>query len=1040
MVLPSADQGTRGKTRRPEFQRVFLRTGLFEYFDQALNRPILWISAPAGAGKTVAVSSYLKSRETPVLWYLIDSRDDDPAHFFLNLGAAVQAFVSAEAPPLPLLTPEFLPGIRAFSREFFEELFRRLPSPAVIVLDSYQETAATSALHEILRVAGELIPVGKNVIAISREEPPPALARLRLQGDVTVVGWERLLLSLAEAEGLARLRRGDSVPAEFVRECHERSRGWAAGLVLLLDSRRAADSAIEDRSPPKSGLVFDYFASEVLDQLPEPNRTVLLQAALLPRITPRLLVAVSGHGEAPEVLAGLHRQGLFVAQREEPVAGYEFHPLFRDFLQARALTQLGSTAIAEVLARAAAALVADGFLEEAVPLYRKLEDWPALTRAIQTLGPVLLAQGRHRTLEGWLQGVPETVLQTSSWLLFFLGSAQLPFAPASARRLLAKAFRRFNGQVHSAGLYQSWCGVMESIVAEADGFSRIGPWVRIFPRIRSRHPVFPTAEIEIRVRSALLALVYSHPQHPDLPAWAESAWRLLEDGAAGPHVLVLAAALTNYCLWRGHLDRVAALNVLVQEWLQRLPALPNIQRMLAVVRATYLGMTGNGEESLCVVQGNLEPGEGRGKQLVTSLLLGHGVLACLMKKNLGEARHYLDRMRASLEGGGLLHRAVYSYAAARFHAVRGDWPQTAESAESTIRYARQAALPALQALGHLVAAHARFRLHSAREAEDHLDFVRRLARETESAVLQCEACFTEAAAHLEEPARSGPALEALQQGFALSRQCGGLVLACLYGPAEMARLCAAALHAGIEVPYVCVVIRRLGLRPPDAVAVPESWPFPIRIYALGRFSLVIDGWPLTLSENTQRKPLELLMAMLALGGRDVPESRLTDMLWPESDGHAAYRALITNLKRLRRLLKYSEAVVLNGGRLSLDPGLAWSDCSCFERWLGSAAADRDENCRKGLALYHGPFLDGVPESWAIDRRERLAAKFRHQVLRHARNLEAACRGDDAVDCYLRALEACPGDPALHEALIRCYRSLGREGEALAAAERLQRSR
>jgi two-component SAPR family response regulator len=182
------------------------------------------------------------------------------------------------------------------------------------------------------------------------------------------------------------------------------------------------------------------------------------------------------------------------------------------------------------------------------------------------------------------------------------------------------------------------------------------------------------------------------------------------------------------------------------------------------------------------------------------------------------------------------------------------------------------------------------------------------------------------------------------------------------------------------------------------------------------------------------------MAIIALGGRDIAESQLTDLLWPDSEGDAAYRSLITTLKRLRELLTLPHAIELKGGRVSLDPKQVWVDEWCFERDVGHGRTLLNGSAERVLSLYQGPFLNGVTEAWAIRRREKLAARFRQHVLQHGRHLEQTDSTDEAITWYLRALEAEDGDPAIHEGLIGCYKRQGREGEALAAVERLRRSR
>jgi ATP/maltotriose-dependent transcriptional regulator MalT len=156
------------KISRPKLHRAFPRTRLFRLLDHAQERALTWVCAPPGAGKTVLVASHLQARKLPGVWYQVDPGDSDPATFFHYLSWAAPR----RRQPLPLLTPEYLPDLPGFARRYFRDLFIRLPQPATLVLDNYQEAAEASPLHTILREALNEIPDELRMIVISRTKTP----------------------------------------------------------------------------------------------------------------------------------------------------------------------------------------------------------------------------------------------------------------------------------------------------------------------------------------------------------------------------------------------------------------------------------------------------------------------------------------------------------------------------------------------------------------------------------------------------------------------------------------------------------------------------------------------------------------------------------------------------------------------------------------------------------------------------------------------------------------------------------------------------
>ncbi|HEV8646617.1 MAG TPA: BTAD domain-containing putative transcriptional regulator [Burkholderiales bacterium] len=211
---------------------------------------------------------------------------------------------------------------------------------------------------------------------------------------------------------------------------------------------------------------------------------------------------------------------------------------------------------------------------------------------------------------------------------------------------------------------------------------------------------------------------------------------------------------------------------------------------------------------------------------------------------------------------------------------------------------------------------------------------------------------------------------------------------------------------------------------------------PIRIYMLGRFSVAIQGQPVCVNGNgksngkAKQRPLALLKALIAFGGRGVASSQIWECLWPDSEGDLGTRNLTVTLHRLRHLLRAPAAVLQHDGKLTLNEGVCWVDMWSFERSVNdglrrlneTASGDAAElHLRAAFSLYSGHFLSRESEeSWMLTPRLRLKTKFERLVAALSMHLENQDRFADAIDLCLHALEFDPLNELLYRRLMSCY--------------------
>jgi LuxR family transcriptional regulator, maltose regulon positive regulatory protein len=111
------------KLAPPSVEEAMRRTRLFDVLDAARERPVIWIGAPAGSGKSTLVASYASARRLRCLWYGVDGRDADPGALFYYLGQGADLNPVSGTPALPTLSSDHPAGTLGFARRFFEACF-----------------------------------------------------------------------------------------------------------------------------------------------------------------------------------------------------------------------------------------------------------------------------------------------------------------------------------------------------------------------------------------------------------------------------------------------------------------------------------------------------------------------------------------------------------------------------------------------------------------------------------------------------------------------------------------------------------------------------------------------------------------------------------------------------------------------------------------------------------------------------------------------------------------------------------------------------
>lgn len=1019
------------KLTLPRLYAVTRRERLFKLLkERHRHHALMWVAGPPGAGKTSLIASYLTESKHRTLWYHVDPGDADLATFFHYLAQGAQAASGRRKLRLPALTPEFMADVPGFTRRFMRELWSKVPLPAVLVLDNYQELPIEAFLQKVLPVALAEFPQGATLIVISREGTPETFARELVHNGVGHIRWEDLKMTFEETVSLAECV--SDIDEETLRSLHAKANGWVAGTILLLEQIKANEGLNLPAPPETKTEVFHYFTEQVFMGMDPSTGEVLMRTALLPWVTGPMAEEVSEHPKAGQIVRDLYQRGLFVDRRADAQVRYQFHDLFRDFLLERCHAHFDDENRERFKRTAAQVAEKYGQHDAAVDLYAETQSWDELGRLIGEIAEPFLTQGRHQTVLRYIGLLPVAALEKQPWLLYWSGISRLLFNPIAARTDLEKAYYQYQSQQDTVGQFLSCSGIIESYICGADDMAPATTWGDRLQQLLNLNNGFPSPVLEARVLTNLQGLIYASTHHPLLDELEESVDRILSSLDDPASRCGVVATFVNLPLWRGNFRRVRQMLDQLSPYMGSALVPPVVRLHLNVMEANYAWNVRNHDQANERLTQALAIAEEFGILVFKPMIFGILAYNALAAGDDNEGERLAHLLATILQPHQRLGQGQCSFYRAGISLIRNDLSAALHHATSALNTTAPLCIPFITGNCRVGLAKVFVELGEFAKAREQLDTALEYARTMRTSTTEVHCLLTLAQIFFKE-GHVTQGEKSLREGLRIARLIDYLVLEYWWRPKVMAELLVRALEADIEVEYVRSVIRRRDLRAPSAGI--QHWPYPVKISSLGRFNIAIDDSPLTYSGKAQRKPLELLKYLCVAGAHGVTQEDIEEALWPEADGEAADQAFRTTLHRLRKLLRHDNAILVSDRHVSLDPSFVSLDYLIFDRMAQKVDRSDTSAIEQTLALYHGHFLQGETASWALPIRERLRALFLNLTERLGTLLEE--RGDDgeAAQKYLRALEVEPVAEVMCRRVMMTYVRLGRRSEAIGVYQR-----
>ena len=368
---------------------------------------VVAVTAPAGFGKTVLVSSWAHRRKRPVAWLALDSADAALDRFCAYLAESLRV-----AGILPEELPEAVPSDEAQATRFLEGILVRLEeasSGVDIVLEDFHAVVDDAAVFRSFVHFASHLPASVCLVVTSRAPFRKGFSRMKVEGAFGELTERDLALTVHELSSVC-IRLGKGLGDAETARLADVSGGWPIAVKLALLADRQGD-----RSLPAEGtadaLLADYLLDEVIAGLPESIKDFVKTTSLVGAFSFSLAKELTGWSSArvSETIEFVVDNGLFVTEiRREDGVWFKYHALFARSV-ARACGR-DEELVASVHRAASRWFERSGLHDEAIAQAAEAKDWDGVASIVSAHWQQLYADDALPRLGRWIALLPERYL------------------------------------------------------------------------------------------------------------------------------------------------------------------------------------------------------------------------------------------------------------------------------------------------------------------------------------------------------------------------------------------------------------------------------------------------------------------------------------------------------------------------------------------------------------------------------------------------------------------------------------------------------
>lgn len=385
--------------------------------------PFILVSAPAGYGKSIALTQYLEQSPLRHTWLSLDQEHNDLRTFLRYWVASIKTIFPEKLPQIThLLNNPTLPPLEIISEGLINAL-DEITEEYIFVLDDYH-VISNQQVHDLLNSLIEYPPEHMQLVLLTRRDPPLAMQQARIYGQLYELRMHHLSFTAEEVGQLYQILCGHCLPEAQTHKILERSEGWPIGVKMLVLNSSNRGSEFPRNLPQLTLSTLSNFIQEELLHYYSPDfQEILLITSTLHRFQADLIDTLlarrggTNRLNGTEFLRELLHKNIFIISLDHQQQWYRYHHLFQQLLQHQLEKRYSPDEIDKLYLLASQWFEKQGLIDEAIEYATKAKVYHQAADIIEKHRFEKFNQDEWWVIQNWMDKIPENIVRQRSGLM-----------------------------------------------------------------------------------------------------------------------------------------------------------------------------------------------------------------------------------------------------------------------------------------------------------------------------------------------------------------------------------------------------------------------------------------------------------------------------------------------------------------------------------------------------------------------------------------------------------------------------------------------